>query len=289
MLKDPYQVLGVSQSATPEEIKSAYRKLAKMYHPDLHPDDPKASEKMNEINAAYDMIQHPEKYEAERRKEEARQAYYNYGNSSNGYSQNTSRSSSNYSYYSNYSTNNSNRSSGSNNGSNGFRGAGGWYSSDFNGWSFEDIFGFNPFGQQYSAPNMNPEVKAGDTPEMQAAVNYVNMGKYEEAARFLMQVRHAGRNARWYYLYSLAMYGYGDKTQAIDYMTRAYQMEPSNNTYRQLLIRMKQEGQTYYRTTTTGSFSLFRRIGRIILFIFIFRMILSFLSLLMYGGGLPMY
>ena len=42
--------------------KKAYRAKAKQYHPDFHPNDPKASEKMNEINLAYDMLQNPEKY-----------------------------------------------------------------------------------------------------------------------------------------------------------------------------------------------------------------------------------
>ena len=60
MVDDPYKVLGVSRDATKEEIKKAYR--AKEYHPDLHPDDSQAAEKMNEINEAYDMLNNPEKY-----------------------------------------------------------------------------------------------------------------------------------------------------------------------------------------------------------------------------------
>lgn len=55
-MTDPYKVLGVSPSATEEEITQAYRKLAKKYHPDLHPGDKDAERKMQEINAAYEML-----------------------------------------------------------------------------------------------------------------------------------------------------------------------------------------------------------------------------------------
>lgn len=61
MIKDPYKVLGVSPDATDEDIKKAYRRLAKQYHPDRNPGDAEAAKRMQEINEAYDQIKNPEK------------------------------------------------------------------------------------------------------------------------------------------------------------------------------------------------------------------------------------
>ena len=55
-MTDPYTVLGVSRDASDEDIKKAYRTLAKKYHPDVNPGDKTAEEKMKEVNAAYDLI-----------------------------------------------------------------------------------------------------------------------------------------------------------------------------------------------------------------------------------------
>ncbi len=63
MMDDPYKVLGVSPDASDDEIKQAYRRLAKKYHPDLNPGDQEAAKKMQEVNAAYDRIKNPEKYQ----------------------------------------------------------------------------------------------------------------------------------------------------------------------------------------------------------------------------------
>jgi molecular chaperone DnaJ len=61
MIEDPYKVLGVSRDASDEDIKRAYRRLAKKYHPDLNPGDQEAARKMQEVNAAYEQIKNPEK------------------------------------------------------------------------------------------------------------------------------------------------------------------------------------------------------------------------------------
>ena len=55
-MRDPYQVLGVSKSASEAEIKSAFRKLAKKLHPDANKHDPKAATRFSEINAAYEIV-----------------------------------------------------------------------------------------------------------------------------------------------------------------------------------------------------------------------------------------
>lgn len=58
---DPYKILGVSPDATDDEIKRAYRRLAKKYHPDLNPGDAEAARKMQEVNDAYERIKNPQK------------------------------------------------------------------------------------------------------------------------------------------------------------------------------------------------------------------------------------
>jgi molecular chaperone DnaJ len=67
--KDFYQLLGVSRTATPEEIKKAYRKLAMQYHPDKNPENKKAEEKFKEISEAYEVLSDEQK----------RQNYDNFG------------------------------------------------------------------------------------------------------------------------------------------------------------------------------------------------------------------
>lgn len=232
MVSNPHQLLGVSVNATQEEIKRAYRRKAKECHPDLHPGDPDAARKMNELNEAYDMLMNPEKY-ARRR-----QPHPNSGNpyGSSGYGQQQSSGSNPYGQ----------RPQG-NPYSQQYGGQGGWQS-DFGGFGFgfDDLFGF---GGQGSAQITPPAEQPGDSELVRQAIRAIRQQQYQTAVAHLQNVISTQRNARWYYLSGLANHGMGNTIQATEHMTRACQMDPGNGLYRAILNQYRQSGQTY---TTYG-------------------------------------
>ena len=59
--RDPYEVLGVARAASQDEIKTAYRRLAREHHPDVNPNNPEAEEKFKEIGTAYNILSDPDK------------------------------------------------------------------------------------------------------------------------------------------------------------------------------------------------------------------------------------
>lgn len=253
MVQDPYSVLGVSKDATEQEIKKAYRQKAKLYHPDFHPDDPEAARKMNEVNEAYDMLTNPDKYAARRaQQQQYQQPQY----------QQQSRYSSTYS-----------------------SDQGGW-SSDF-GFGFYDFFGFGAGNTRYDT---RPRRESTDSAEIASVIDLLNSGRYQEAIAGLSRIVSTYRNARWYYLASLAYHGTGNNARAIDLLTKAIQMAPDNRMYQQLLQEYRHNARTYTSSSSSAnssnrSFNPFRRMFRFIgIFLFI-QILFGAVSMCFSGGG----
>ena len=267
---NPYKVLGVSENATQDEIKSAYRKLAKQYHPDLHPNDPNAVKKMNELNEAYDMLQNPKKYEQKRAQEQQRQQQQNAYRDYTGYGSSGYGSSSSSSGYGGY---NGSGSSGGYGGSSGY--GGGWYSG-FGGFNFNDIF-----GQQYDTA---PRAKSTDSATVIRSINAINGHRYAEAISLLSSIPSTARDARWYYIASYAYCGSGDMPRAIDLIKKAIELDPNNRMYQQLYNTYENSARRSAYTRTSGGsstgFSPLKAVFRIIFFIFLIRIITMFF----YGG-----
>ena len=227
MVNDPHKVLGVSENATQDEIKKAYRQLAKKYHPDLNPGDETAAAKMNEINEAYDMLMNPEKYRAQR----MQNGYggYNPGgyNTNNGQQGRTYRT---YTY-----------------------GAG-----PFGGWTYTNVDFEDFFGGAYANSNtnsnadfMHAEVEKDDTYDFRKAVDEINGKKFSDALNSLMRVPSYARNARWYYLCALANYGLGNTVQASADIQKAVNEASDNMTYRRAYQGINRSSQTYERNART--------------------------------------
>ncbi len=221
MVQNPYEILGISEGASKEEIKKAYRRKAKEYHPDLHPDDPVAAARMNEVNEAYDMLNNPEKY---KKQEQQRNPYGNPYQNQQGYGQGH--------YQQGYGQNQQGYGQGYNQ-------QGGWYGG-YGYYNFEDLFGFGR-NEQPQRPTAEP----GDSSDIRQAVDFINMGQYQYANETLNGIVSGERNARWYYLSALANHGLRNQMFAEEQIRKAIQMDPNNMIYQRTLRSMSFAGSTY--------------------------------------------
>lgn len=223
MVDDPYKVLGISRDATKEEIKKAYRAKAKEYHPDLHPDDPQAAEKMNEINEAYDMLNNPEKYRRRAQEEQGRGGYQPGGRWDAGGGQRYG--------------------GGQQYGGGQWNSSGGWQDyGDFRGFgSFDDFFGFGGMGQEPE----RPQPRQGDSGDIRQAIDFINMRQYRYANDTLNSILSAYRDARWFYLSALANYGLNNQVLAVEQIQKAIEKDPSEPLYRRTLSSLQRSGTEY--------------------------------------------
>ena len=204
-MTDPYQVLGVSPTASDDEVKKAYRTLCKKYHPDANvgkPDAAQAEKKFMEVQQAYEEIMH-------RRQGGGQRA----GSGYNGGAQQQRQPQPDDPFAS-------------------FWGA---YGGNPYGNAGYGGYGSAGYGQ----------AQQDDSIEMRAAKNYIDTGHYAEALNALGSVPAGKRNARWYFLSALAQSGLHNNAQAMEYARQAASMEPGNMQYQQLLSQLQGGGSWY--------------------------------------------
>ncbi|MBQ3279190.1 MAG: J domain-containing protein [Clostridia bacterium] len=233
--RDPFQVLGVPSTASEDEIKSAYRKLAKKYHPDLNPGDKAAEEKMREVNEAYTQ---------------ALQYKKNGGNASWGSpfcsSSGSPYGSSNGSSYGPY---------GSSGRSYGSGGNGQQYNRNSYGSPFGDFDGFDPFSAFFGGARQQQQQtgfrqRNYANPDLQTAGQYVLSRRFNDAINLLNRV--PTHDADWHALYARAHMGLGNRIAAMDHAQAAAKMAPQDAEYQNLLSTLESGRETYRQTRSGG-------------------------------------
>lgn len=234
-MRDPYEVLELKPGATDDEIKAAYRRLAKKYHPDLNGGSAEAEAKMKEVNEAYSiLIKHKGSYQSG-----------SYG-STGGYGSGGGYGSSGGSYssgsYGGYG-----QSGGGYGGYGGQRQSGNYGGGfDFGGFDFGDFFGG---GQQR---NYQTSSYTENDPELKNASSAVLSGRYSDAISLLRAVQN--RKAAWYYWSARANMGLGNRIAALNDARTAVNMAPDEPAFRELLAQLNAGGRAYGQRGTQGGF-----------------------------------
>ena len=235
-MRDPYEVLGVSPGASDDEIKAAYRKLAKKYHPDLNNGSPEAEARMKEVNEAYTLLI---KHKGQTGGPSGYGSSGSYG-SSGGYG--GYGSSGGYGGY------------GSSGGyGQGSYGQGGYGQGGFDfggfGFDFEDLFGG---GQRR---NYQSTTYTENDPELRAAAQAVLSGRYNDALNLLRSA--SGRKAAWYYWSARANMGLGNRIAALNDARTAVNMAPDEPAFRELLAQLNAGSRAYGQRGTQGGFGAY--------------------------------
>ena len=214
-MRDPYSVLGVSPGASADEIKKAYRKLSRMYHPDTNINNPnkeQAEEKFKEVQVAYETIMD----ERENGPKAGSSSYNSYGSSYNNSSYRSSHSSSSY----------------SNN-----------YSQGYNS------YGYDGFDRSYYGPFDNTiDPLPTDPPEIKMAISFLKSDLSTDAMRVLENMETYRRDARWFFVRAHAHKELGNVFKAREDAYTAVEMEPSNREYVEYFERLRREDYSYRNT-----------------------------------------
>ena len=225
-MRDPYEVLGLSPGASDDEIKAAYRKLAKKYHPDLNGGSAEAEAKMKEVNEAYTLLI--------KNKGQYQQGGYGssgYGQSYGGQSYGGYGSSGSYGGYGQYQQ----------------QQQGGYGSFGGFGFDFEDLFGGGQ-RRQYQTSSYTE-----NDPELRPAAQAVLSGRYNDALNLLKNARN--RRAAWYYWSAKANMGVGNRIAALNDARTAVNMAPDEPAFRELLAQLNASSQSYQQRGGYGDFA----------------------------------
>ncbi len=241
MANDPFSVLGVSPSASEDEIKSAYRKLAKRYHPDINPGDKNAEAKMREVNEAYS--------EALRIKKGGgpSSSYGSSGYGSSGYGSSGygsqgygpwGQQGGSYGGSSSYGQHSYGQGSG--------QGGQGGYGFDFDPF-FSSFFG--GAGQQQQS---RTRTRSYANPELETVQQHVLSNRFNEAINLLNRI--TTHDADWHALYARADLGLGNRISALDHARKAVQMAPGDQDYEILLRSVESGRQSYQQSRQAGGY-----------------------------------
>ena len=242
---DPYKVLGVSRSATDEEVKKAYRALSRKYHPDANPNNQKAAEeKFKQIGEAYQLIMKMRKEGYKGDPSMYGKSNAGYGAGGYGYGRGYGGSGYNYGGYGSSGYGSSGYgNSGYGNSGYGYdsTGSGSGYSDGYRrtySWGYgSDPFGFGGGYRHYA------QTDASDSPELKAAADYINKGNYASAIAILNRIQN--KNAKWYYFSALANLGLNNHVTAKQHINQACYMDSGNTVYQDLKVRMERSSSQY--------------------------------------------
>ncbi len=232
-MNDPFSVLGVSPSASEDEIKSAYRKLAKRYHPDINPGDKNAEAKMQEINEAYS--------EALRIKKGGGPSS-SYG--SQGYGSSYGPWGGSYNRGSSY--------GGQQYGRNDQYGRSGQYGQEGQqgyGFDFNPFFSFFGGGPQRQT---RTNTRSYANPDLETVQAHILANRFNDAINLLNRV--TTHDADWHALYARADLGLGNRISALDHARKATQMAPGDTDYENLLRTVESGRQSYQQARQEGGY-----------------------------------